>query len=157
MVLGLSMIQARRNPSRIPSILGHSPMSVLSGSMSPMIEPGDMIIIKKPKIEDIEVGDVITYSVGENTFVTHRVIGILKENKEIRFQTQGDANNTMDQTSITPENIVGIFAFRIPKGGYIASFIRRPIGIILLILLPIALLIFNELKNISSRGKRESI
>ena len=152
---GLSMLQAKKNPNQIPSVFGYSPMSVLSGSMSPMLEPGDMIIIKKPPIEEIEIGEVITYRVGADTFVTHRVVDIITTDNQIKFQTQGDANNTIDQTLIEPENMVGSFVLRIPNGGYIASFIRSPLGIILSILLPIALLIGSELYTIVSKEKKE--
>ncbi|MCC5910824.1 MAG: signal peptidase I [Clostridiaceae bacterium] len=146
-ILGISTIQARRNPNQIPSVMGFSPMSVLSGSMRPMLDPGDMIITKRPTIENIDIGDVITYRVGANTLVTHRVIDIIIEDDGVRFQTQGDANNTIDQSLVAPEEIVGTYVFRIPQGGYIANFARSPFGFILLILLPVALLIGNELKT----------
>lgn len=152
---GYSMIQTRNNPGQIPSVMGYSAMSILSGSMSPMLEPGDMIVINKTQPEDIKVGEVITYRVGGNTFVTHRVIEILTTGNQISFQTQGDANNTSDQTLITPESMVGAFVLRIPKGGYIANFTRSPLGFILLIILPFALLIGNELKTILSKEKKE--
>lgn len=146
--IGFSTLQTRKNPHHIPSIMGYRSMTVLSGSMRPMLEPGDMIITKSPKVEDIQVGDVITYRVGNKNLVTHRVVDVLKEEEQIRFQTQGDANNAIDLGLVYPEDIVGSYLFRIPKGGYIANFIKSPKGFVLFVLLPIILLIMNELKII---------
>jgi len=152
---GLSNLQTRNNPGKIPSVMGYSPMSVLSGSMRPMLEPGDMIITKSPTVENISIGDVITYRVGDSTLVTHRVIDIITENNEVKFQTQGDANNTIDQRLLTSEEIVGTYVFKIPKGGYMSNFSRTPLGFILLIILPIAVLIGNELITILREEKKE--
>ncbi len=145
---GYSMLQTRRNPNHLPSVMGYTPMSVLSGSMRPMLEPGDMIVTKKVASENIVIGDVITYQVDNNTLVTHRVINTLQENGIYRFQTQGDANNVEDQQLVESANIVGAYVFKIPKGGYIANFTRSPIGFIALIILPVLLLLGGEIKKL---------
>lgn len=153
-----SGIQARRHPGVIPSILGYKPMSVLSGSMRPLLQPGDMIVVKDVDYENVNTGDVITFKVNETTLVTHRVVDILEENGTKTFRTKGDANNTEDSGLITPEHFVGVLAFSIPKGGYVGNFIRSPIGFMLLILLPIFFLIGGEIKNMLSamnQDKRE--
>lgn len=152
---GFSKIQAKKNPDKIPSVMGFSSMSVLSGSMRPMLEPGDMIITKKPTIENIQIGDVITYRVGQGTLVTHRVVDIITENNEVKFWTQGDANNTIDTELIIAEDIVGTYLFRIPKGGYVTNFTRTPLGFILLIILPISVLIGSELITILLEEKKK--
>jgi len=153
---GLSMIRTRSNPSKITNVLGFTPMSVLSGSMRPMLQPGDMIITRRPIAEDIKIGDVITYRVGSDTLVTHRVIDIINENNELKFQTQGDANNTSDRGLISAQEIVGTYVFKISKGGYIANFTRSPLGFILIIILPLTLLIGNELRNVWMEEKKEA-
>ena len=145
---GYTMLQSRRNPNQIPSVMGYTPMSVLTGSMRPMLEPGDMIVTKKVQADNIAVGEVITYRVSNDTLVTHRVIEVLEENGSYRFRTQGDANNTEDQQLIESSNIVGSYVFKIPKGGYIANFTRSPIGFVVLIILPVLLLIAGEIKKV---------
>ncbi len=149
------MIQHRRNPGKLPSVLGFKTMSVLSGSMRPMLEPGDLIISKDVNPEEVKVGDVITYKVGTNTLVTHRVIEITREDGKPAFQTRGDANNTKDGGLVLSEQLVSSFVLNIPKGGYIVNFIRSPIGLILLILLPIFFLLGGEIKNMLSRTDEE--
>ena len=145
-----SGIQARRHPGVVPSILGYKPMSVLSGSMRPLLEPGDMIVVKDVDYKNVNTGDVITFKVNGTTLVTHRVVDIVEKNGKISFRTKGDANNTEDSELITPERLVGVLAFSIPKGGYIGNFIRSPIGFVLLILLPIFFLIGGEIKTMLS-------
>ncbi len=157
LLTGYSMLQVRKNPNHLPSVMGYTPMSVLTGSMRPMLEPGDMIITKKVLEENIEVGNIITYRV-DNTLVTHRVIDVLHENGVYKFQTQGDANNVEDQQLVESSNIVGAYAFKIPKGGYIANFTRSPIGFMVLIILPVLLLLGGEIKRLLfEQGKNQKI
>jgi len=150
-----SALQAKRNPGHIPSIMGYRLMTVLSGSMSPVIEAGDMIVAKNIDPENIEIGDVITYRVDQDTFVTHRVMEITEQEGKLAFKTKGDANNIDDQSLVTPEQVIGSLAFRIPYGGYISNFVRSPIGFILFILIPIILLIGGEIKSIIKELKKD--
>ena len=46
--------------------------------MQPTIDPGDVIFIKKSDVEDLEVGDVVTFQ--KNDFIaTHRIIEIQED------------------------------------------------------------------------------
>ena len=152
-----SAIQARINPGQVGSILGYKPMPVLSGSMKPVIEVGDMIVAKQISPEGIEVGDVITFRTSPETIVTHRVIEIVAEDGQPSFRTKGDANSTEDQNLIALDQIIGILAFRIPYGGYITRFIRSPIGFILFVILPVVFLIVGELKIILAEFDTEKM
>lgn len=65
------------NKDEVPSIGGTLPLIVLTDSMHPEIESGDLIICKTAKTEDIKVNDVISFfdPAGNGTsIVTHRVI-----------------------------------------------------------------------------------
>jgi signal peptidase len=145
-----SMFQAKRNPGYITSIMGYKPMSVLTGSMRPMLEPGDMIVAKDVKLQDIEVGDVITYRMDHKTLVTHRVAEIIQEDGKHMFKTKGDANNVEDQNLISFDQVIGKFVFNIPKGGYVSNFARSGKGFLLLVVFPAILLIVSELKSLWS-------
>lgn len=145
-----SKFKAKDNPHYIPSIFGYKPMSVLTGSMRPVLEPGDMIVVKELSPKEIKVGDVITYRVNEKSLVTHRVVEIVNKDNQLLFKTKGDANNVEDSKLVTTEQLIGLLVLNIPNGGYITHWIRSPIGIIVLIILPIILLLGGELKNILS-------
>ena len=52
----------------------------VSGSMSPSIQPGDVLVIKKIPFEKLEINDVITYQeVGASIPTTHQIIAIRKD------------------------------------------------------------------------------
>ncbi|HYF75353.1 MAG TPA: signal peptidase I [Candidatus Nitrosocosmicus sp.] len=150
-----SMLQHRKNPDKLPSVFGYSTMSVLTGSMRPYLQPGDMIVDRIVKAEEIKVGDVVTYKIG-SSLVTHRVTEVLTEDSKILLMTRGDANNTDDGKPITEEQLIGKVVSRIPYGGYIARFIRSPIGLLLIIVIPVTFMLIGEVKNILSGGKKKT-
>ena len=151
-----SMVQSRNNSGQVTSILGYKPMSVLSGSMSPLLEAGDMIVVKQVNAEEIKINDVITYRISYDTLVTHRVVDIVSQDRKLYFKTKGDANNVEDSQLISQEQLMGRLSFNIPNGGHITSFIKSPQGFILIILFPIILLIGGEVKNLKSGITKDS-
>lgn len=140
--------QSRTEPGKAASIMGYKPLTVLSGSMSPFLKPGDMIVVREITPENIKVGDVITYRIDEKTLVTHRVVEVSRKYGHIAFKTKGDANNTEDPDAVTPDGVVGSMIFKIPYAGYIGRFVRTPGGFIAFIVFPSLLLIAGEIKNI---------
>lgn len=80
---------------------GYSILKVESGSMKPIFQKGDFIIIKKQ--EKYEVGDIITYSENNQYLITHRII----EKYEDYVITKGDYNNIQDEKPVNINNIYG--------------------------------------------------
>lgn len=140
----LMSYQTFKNPDQVPTFFGYKIMTVLTGSMRPVLEPGDLVIDKMPDVDEIKVEDIITFR-QEEKYITHRVIGIVKENGQTLYQTKGDANNTEDDTLISQSEVIGGYAFHIPKAGLFLEFARGKVGIFLLIVLPAILLVFGEL------------
>ena len=135
------VIKGNVSPDRPPSVLGVTPMVVLSGSMSgdapDHIEAGDLIFAKPVQPEDLKIGDIITYMEGK-TAVTHRIIGInVGEDGKLLFDTKGDANNTADTDPVHQDNLVGIYTGRIPMVGDLAIFMQTPLGMIIFIGVPL--------------------
>ncbi len=58
----------------LPRVFGLQPLAVLSGSMEPTYHVGSLIYVQDVDPADIEVGDPMTYTIGEGTMVTHRVV-----------------------------------------------------------------------------------
>ena len=85
------------------NILGYSVFSTETGSMSPTMETGDIVIIKIG--DEIKENDIITYK-KENVLITHRVVSIDGET----VTTKGDYNNTEDEP-IQKDNITGKVVF----------------------------------------------
>ena len=82
-----------------PNLFGYTFFEIVSGSMSPQIEKGDMIIVKLDT--DYKVGDIISFK-DNDSIITHRIVQINDDN----IVTKGDANNTEDNP-ITKNQVIG--------------------------------------------------
>ena len=85
------------------NIFGYSVFSAETGSMSPTIEKGDIVIIKIG--DEIRENDIITYQ-KENVLITHRIAKIDGDT----IIARGDYNNTDDEP-IKKENVIGRTVF----------------------------------------------
>lgn len=122
-VLALLLVGAR--------FAGLQVFTVLSGSMEPTYHTGALIYVKKTDPYTIKEGQPITFMLDENTVATHRVVGIVPDEKDesvIRFRTKGDANDSEDATLVHYKNVIGIPVFTIPYLGYVANYIQHPPG-----------------------------
>lgn len=104
-------------------MLGFRPSIISSGSMTPALQVGDIIITIEASPDDIKIGDIIQYS-GENEIIAHRVVDIQKEGNTRFFITQGDNNNVPDQNPVHPSQIVGKLVLTIPKLGWVSIAIK---------------------------------
>ncbi|WP_256298228.1 signal peptidase I [Haloarchaeobius salinus] len=118
---------------------------VLSGSMEPEISPGDVVIVDERPTAAIEEGDVVTFVRGEGDKpVTHRVVGVEERGDTTVFTTKGDANEDVDSQPIPAGNVIGEVAVTIPYIGHVIQFAQRPVGFVVLVLLPLGLLGLSE-------------
>ncbi|WP_051348515.1 signal peptidase I [Peribacillus kribbensis] len=132
--------QANKNPNKIPTYFGYKPLTVLTNSMQPRINAGDMVLVKEKEGSDVKKGDIITFRISDKKLITHRVYQVTKEG----FVTKGDNNNVKDDWVIKPESLLGQVKFILPKAGLIAKFLASPFGFFLFIILPLLLLILIE-------------
>lgn len=114
------------------SLFGFRIYRVISGSMQPALQIGDVIIVKKSN--NYSERDIITYSNGLTT-ITHRIIAI--NNDEVI--TKGDANE-VDDKPINKEQIVGKFFFRISNCSLFSIILSK--NVIYLIMIFLLVLIF---------------
>ncbi len=128
------MVQTKSNPNAVPSVFGFKPFIVLSGSMKPQFDVGDLIIIEKTNIGSLKKGDVIAFRDKENYVTTHRIIGIVDKNNKTCFETKGDNNNTKDELIVCENNIEGKYHSKISKAGNLVLFIQKPMGFVVMML-----------------------
>ncbi|MFC0302143.1 signal peptidase I [Virgibacillus soli] len=131
------VLQMIRHPGQPPSFLGYQPYTVVSNSMKPTFETGDLVIVKMLEAKDITVHDVITFQDSEGRFVTHRVVDISQEDGSPVMKTKGDNNNVVDDDIVTSDALIGRQAFLIKNGGFIARFASSSLGFMLLIIVPL--------------------
>ncbi len=151
------IVKTYTDADHIPSVAGISPVICLSGSMEPTFSTGDMIFIRR--VEDpaaLQVGDVICYLTGEKIAVTHKIIQVTELDGQVRYITQGDANNTPDQLAVTPDQIEGVYTgVHIPKLGSLAMFMQTTTGMIVFIICPLLILVAWDVLRRGAEARRE--
>lgn len=122
--------------------------------MEPTIHTGSVVIVKPTS--QYKVGDIVIFGKDTKTEIptTHRIISDHAVEGVILFTTKGDANEDPDVNEIRQSDIHGKVLFSVPYMGYILSFIRKPIGIILVIIIPAISIIFDEVKKIIVETKK---
>lgn len=101
-------------------LIGLQVFTVLSGSMEPDYPVGSLIYVKKVDASELEVGDVITFMLDEDTVATHRIVKVLEDENDptvLRFRTKGDANDTEDRGDGEP--------LVFPKSVQISHYLRQ--------------------------------
>ena len=104
------------------------------------------------------MGDDITFRVGGNTVVTHRITEIIADAEEpqsLWFRTKGLANESEDANPVPDSNILGKPMFAIPHLGYLAYYIQRPPGLYIAISVGAILLLLSFLPELFSKEGRE--
>lgn len=122
---------------------------VRSGSMEPTIIAGDIILIKNNP--PYKKNDVVTFRDQTNRIVTHRIIQVAGNESTPMYLTKGDANRSIDSGKVSLENILGKVVLVIPKIGFLVNFTKSMPGLIIMILSPVLLLIFDQLYKINKR------
>ena len=112
------IIQKVKQPNKVPNFLGYKVFAIVSGSMEPTLQIGDLVIVKTTKQEEIRKNDIITFS-QEGYSITHRIVNIIQKDGKVYYQTKGDRNTANDEELVSYENIEGVYILKIPKIGNI--------------------------------------
>jgi signal peptidase len=124
---------------------GHFEIKIVrSGSMSPAIPTGSLVLIQPASTYD--VGEVITFGADTPMSVptSHRIISERTADGTTYFTTKGDANKTADPNEAPANKVIGRIVFSAPGLGYVLAFSKTKIGFELLVLTPSALVILYE-------------
>jgi signal peptidase I len=100
------------------------PLLVGSGSMSPALNVGDIVLVAKMPADAVRVGDIVEYRKSAGVNVIHRVIETLDINSKTYFVTKGDGNADADSEPVAADNIVGRVILTVPKVGWAAIAIK---------------------------------
>ena len=129
---------------------------VQSGSMEPAIKTGSVVIVKP--VENYKTNDVITFvDGGKDRSTTHRVVDTEVVSGKTYYITKGDANNAEDSSKVSENKIVGKVLTSIPYAGYILAMAKKPIGFVLLVVLPCTMIIFEEVGKIWKELKKKKV
>ncbi|RAM37303.1 signal peptidase I [Arthrobacter globiformis] len=114
-----------------PRVLGYQTSTMLTGSMSPLINPGDVVVTVPVPVKDVKAGDIITYHipVEDHRVETHRITEITTTaDGRTAVQTKGDANNGVDPWVATLQDAtVDRHVLTIPFAGTAIRALRDPV------------------------------
>jgi signal peptidase I len=108
-----------------------------SGSMSPTLTRGTLVIARQVNPDLIRIGDIIIINnlADKKIVICHRVVDI-QYGTETLFITKGDANAVRDGFDVTGRNIAGKVIAYLPAIGNLIWFIKTPLGFIVALVIP---------------------
>jgi signal peptidase len=122
--------------------------------MEPAIKTGSIIIVKPS--DNYKIGDTITFgkTTKTETPTTHRIFEIVVEKGEPIYITKGDANQAPDTKEVLNKDIIGKVLFDAPYIGYVVDAAKKPIGFVVIIIVPAVIIISDELRKIWREVKK---
>lgn len=105
-------------------------LSVLTGSMEPVMPVGSMIVATPVSVGDLRVGDIVAYQapIEDHRVVTHRVVKIVRAGGAVAIQTKGDANSSPDPWMAKVESpVVWRVRMVVPLAGSWIHALRSPL------------------------------
>lgn len=122
----------------LPAALGWSPRVIMSGSMLPRIEVGDVVVDRPVDPADLTEGRIITVTDPDHPEKT-RTHRFQERDEQGMLVTKGDANAAADSTPVDPDDVLGIAVLRVPYVGLPMTWMAQgqlaPVGIAVTVLL----------------------
>lgn len=155
------LAKSHMNENQIPNLAGMTPLMILTDSMFPEIEAGDMVICQTTNPDKIKKGDVIAYydpAGSGKSVVTHRVEEVVKTKKDgISWITKGDANNVSDSEPVPEANLVGIYQYRLKGLGNVAMFMQTTKGLLICVVAPLLIwIVYDGIRRQLEERKKKS-
>ena len=140
----------------VPRVVGVTPFTVLTGSMRPALDPGDVVLSRGAAPLDVRPGDVVTFHdpSRDGELVTHRVESMRRHDAVVTFVTKGDANAVSERWSVPVDGTIGRAALRVPEVGHALQWAGTREGKLGLIAVPALLLVMLELVALAALRRR---
>lgn len=149
-VLGLSLLVVAALVTAavvVPQAVGadHSYV-VVSGSMEPTIQTGDVVFVVETPADQVREGDILAFDRrrGDDKRTVHRVVERVERDGQLYFRTKGDGNEDVDPQSVPAGAVIGTVWFWIPYVGIAFSFASTKTGTLALVIVPGVLLAVSE-------------
>ena len=155
LIVGIILVQRFSNNNI--SVAGFRIFTVVTESMVPKYEVGDVLLVRQTNPTDIKVEDDVTYMGKIGAFadkiVTHQVIKIESgEDGKLKFHTKGIANDAEDPL-VSEEQIYGVVQTKLEILTYLNGIINNMYGMYFLIIIPLAIIIFTEFRSFKEESK----
>lgn len=157
-ILILAVVILQRVSKNNASIGGIRIFNIVTESMFPEYQIGDVLISKKIEPSKIKVGDDLVYLGTEQGFagrvVTHRVVDIEESDGKYRFHTKGLANEVEDPV-VQENQIYGIVIYKTYILSFITKIINNIYGFYFLIFIPLTILIIVKFVKICNEKEKD--
>lgn len=150
-ILIVSIIFVQRISNNKITLGGYSIFTVVTGSMVPVYEVGDMILTLDVDPDTLEVGDDVVY-MGEmdsykDKIVTHRIVSIDNSDGTRVFHTKGVANSYEDPL-VNGNQIYGKVLYRFTILSFLSKIVNNAYGFYFIVFIPFAVMIFMEVMDV---------
>ena len=157
-LLYLTLIVAQRLTGN-KSIFGIRVFTVSTGSMEPIYNINDVIMVNDIDKKKLKVGDDIAYIAKfgkmNNKIISHRIIEIDNTGDKTYIKTKGINNTGIDPT-ISEDQILGKITRKLVIISAINKILRNQLGFFLLIVCPLVLVVFLEFAETKLEKQIES-
>jgi len=142
----------------VPTVFGYSVYVIVSPSMSPDLEIGDIIISKQYDGGELHEGEVVEY-IGKSgsmagKIITHKIVSITGEGDDRVIITKGTANSSED-APISPSDVIAVMKYKTVVIDKVYAVLSTTVGFICLVLLPMAAMIVSEIVRLILELKGE--
>ncbi len=105
----------------VPMTDGSTARTITSGSMSPALHPGDVVLtVEAGDVDRLGPSTVLTFRRGDGRILTHRLVGFDGD----RMVTKGDANPAPDSDEVTDDQVLGVATTVVPYIGLPRLWVR---------------------------------
>lgn len=162
-VLFLLMVCLQRFSDNKISFFNYRIFTVVSGSMVPKYNIGDVLLSKGVEPKNVKVGDTISY-IGANNYagkvITHEVIEIDRDvNGEYIFHTKGKANPIKDIYPVYEKQLYGVVIYKMKLLSFVYKIVETTYGLFIFVILPLLYIIGSEVLGfmLENEEKRRNI
>ena len=106
----------------IPLIAGWRAVVITSGSMTPAIHRGDVVVARPHPGDSLKPGTVVVFREADGALVIHRIAAV---NRDGTYRSRGDANALPDSTPLRSEQVVGVGRLLVPRIGAPILLVRQ--------------------------------
>lgn len=153
-IFAILFIVVGKMSGNTPTLFGHQMYIIVSPSMEPEINVGDVIISEKYDGGELEVGQVVTYygTRGDvaGKMITHKIVEIDGD----KIITQGVANTNPDP-AIRRDEVRSVMKRNTVVLSAVYSVISTTAGFICLVILPLVAMIVSEIVGLVLEVKKE--
>ena len=133
--------------------------AVETSSMDPAFPVGSMLVSQNVDPSAVRPGMVVAFVHPDDRsrVVSHRVVRVVERRDGLFFRTRGDANREFDSNLVPASDVRSRVRWHVPDLGAAVRWLAWPRGFVLLVLLPAALLIGGEARDLVRRRRGDEI